>query len=301
MSEYERLLPPLATLVIFEAAYRHGNFSRAAEELFQSQATVSRRVRELETDLGVLLFERHRHNVTPTAYADELSASVRLSLSELSSTAERIRRRAVETESLTILTSLSLASAVVTPILSSFQDRYPGLNIRVLSSCEPIESTREQFDLALQYGPPESDRFNVNFLAEEAVFPVCSPLFANGLPNNVRASELALMPLLHVEYEDSSWATWVDFFQSTNVDYAPVDPAMVFSSYRMCLDVAERGGGVALGWERSVAPRIEAGHLVRIPGLSMPNAALINTYSAKGAVRNDYASEFEQLLQEAMI
>ena len=48
MTELARRLPPLATLVAFEAAYRHGSFTRAAEELALSQASISRRVRELE-------------------------------------------------------------------------------------------------------------------------------------------------------------------------------------------------------------------------------------------------------------
>ena len=53
---------PLTALRSFEAAGRHLSFSRAAEELFVSQAAISRQIRELEALVGRLLFERlHRH------------------------------------------------------------------------------------------------------------------------------------------------------------------------------------------------------------------------------------------------
>lgn len=300
MADFDRLLPPLATLVAFEAAFRHRNFTRAAEELYQSQATVSRRVRELEADLGVCLFERHRYDLTPSPEAEMLAASVRLSLSELSSTADRIRRQASGTDSLTVLTSLSLASAAVAPILGGFQQKHPDLNIRVLSSCEPIESTQEQFDIALQYGACNSERFEVEFIAEEAVFPVCSPSFAAGLPTPATAADLACLPLLHVDYDDPSWATWNDFLEAAVATPPSHDRAMVFSSYQLCLDVAERGDGVALGWERSVKPRIEAGTLVRIPGITLSHAGRINAYWIDHAKTSKYAPEFIALLRDAL-
>ena len=264
MADFERSLTPLATLVAFEAAYRHQNFSRAAAELFQSPTTVSRRVRELEDDLGLSLFTRHRHDVAPTADADELVGAVRLSLNELASTADRLRRRAAEQASLTILASLSLTSAMIVPALEQLQRKHPDLNVRVVSACEPIETTRQPFDVAIQYGTGESARFDVEFIADEAVFPVCSPTFAERFSNPLTADDLATLPLLHVDYDDPSWITWERFLQTIGVDSRSGQRAQVFNSYATCLDVAERGEGVALGWEHSVTPRLQTGALVRI-------------------------------------
>ncbi len=299
MTNFDRLLPPLATLVAFEAAYRHRSFTRAAEEIYTSQATVSRRVRELEVDLGISLFDRHRYDVTPTAAAETLVASVRLSLSELSSTANHLRRRGSENDSLTILASLALTSTMVAPVVSELQRKHPKLNVRVLSWCEPIESTREDFDVAVQYGPSESSRYNVEFIAEEAVFPVCSPSFAARLPLRVTPDDLARLPLLHVEYDDPSWTTWPDFLATAGAQDAECTGALVFSSYQVCLDLAERGEGVALGWERSVSSRIEAGTLVRVPGIVIPDAGMINAYLPNHPAAHRHALEFLTLLKGA--
>jgi LysR family glycine cleavage system transcriptional activator len=51
-------LPPLNTLRAFEAAARHMSFTKAADELFVTQAAVSHQIKTLEDALGVKLFKR---------------------------------------------------------------------------------------------------------------------------------------------------------------------------------------------------------------------------------------------------
>jgi len=55
---------PLTALRSFEVAGRLLSFSKAAEELFVSQAAISRQIRELEAFTGYPLFERH-HRASP--------------------------------------------------------------------------------------------------------------------------------------------------------------------------------------------------------------------------------------------
>ena len=299
MTELDRSLPPLATLVPFEAAFRHRNFTRAAEELYLSQASVSRRIRELEADLGISLFERHRYDVTPSPEAELLAASVRLSLGELRATCTQLRQQASGRDSLTILSDPSLASVVVGPLLGDFQRKYPDLKIRVLSSCESIETTGEEFDIALQYGPTELMSFTVEPIAREAVFPVCSPTLAARLPSPATPADIVGLPLLHVEYDDPSWATWEHVLEPLDADQPDRNRNLVFSSYQVSLDLAEQGDGVALGWEHSVRRRLDAGTLVRISGVTV-GEALINAYVPNQSATNPYAPEFLALLKGAV-
>ncbi|MEM7652622.1 MAG: LysR family transcriptional regulator, partial [Pseudomonadota bacterium] len=51
-------LPPFSALIAFDAAARHGTFTKAAQEQNVSQPAISRRVAMLERDLGCSLFDR---------------------------------------------------------------------------------------------------------------------------------------------------------------------------------------------------------------------------------------------------
>jgi LysR family transcriptional regulator, glycine cleavage system transcriptional activator len=59
-------LPPLETLRVFEVACRHGSYSEAARELHVTHSAVSQRIRQLEEDLGLTLFERQGNRMVPT-------------------------------------------------------------------------------------------------------------------------------------------------------------------------------------------------------------------------------------------
>src|SRR5210317_663003 len=67
----------LRQLQVFEAIVRLGSFTRAAEELFLTQPTVSMQVRKLTDALGLPLFEHVGRNVRPTEAGLELYEACR--------------------------------------------------------------------------------------------------------------------------------------------------------------------------------------------------------------------------------
>ena len=67
-----RTLPPTNSLVVFEAAARYTNFTRAAEELSVTQSAVSRQVQLLEDFLGTTLFQRHARGLQLTREGERL-------------------------------------------------------------------------------------------------------------------------------------------------------------------------------------------------------------------------------------
>ena len=59
-------LPNLNALRMFDAAARHLNFGRAADELHLTQGAVAQQVRRLEAELGQKLFHRHARGLALT-------------------------------------------------------------------------------------------------------------------------------------------------------------------------------------------------------------------------------------------
>ena len=74
---------PLGALRVFEAAARHGSFSRAADELCVTQSAVSHQVRSLEAWLGASLFERQGNRATLLPHGAELAVALGRSFDRL--------------------------------------------------------------------------------------------------------------------------------------------------------------------------------------------------------------------------
>ena len=297
MSNRYRQLPPLGTLVAFEAALRLRSFSRAADEIALSQASVSRQVRQLEENLGLRLFVRQRHDVQPTPAGERLAESVVPALRELTSTAQELRAIGSGRRRFTVFSDISIASGMITPMIADFQRRHPQVQLRVLSSYEPIQQVEEAFDLGFQVGRIAESLFDIEAIADDAVFPVCAPDFLRRLPPSPGPEEVAKQPLLHLEELGYDWPNWRRFLAFFRMKEPRPAEDLVFSSYQVILDLAERGEGIALGWARSVGDRIDAGRLVRIPGMTMPIAQSIFAYRPRLAEPNPLVDEFIALLR----
>lgn len=300
MTELFRRLPPMSSLVAFEAAYRHQSFTRAANELALSQASISRRVRELEEFLGCKLFERKRYDVVATADGDSFALSVCASLNEIAKTTDRLRVPADGKEQITLFTDISLAHALVAPMIGQIQKTYPNYRIRVIASSEAIDTVHESFDFGLQYGQWGADKFIISPIGDEVLFPVCSPEFATRLLNPVTPLELAKQPLVQFSEAGRTWPDWRSFLGYFDVETTNTVEELTFSSYQICLDVAEQGSGVALGWGRTVQSRLDAGTLIRIPALAIKMPDAINLYQSKHVVLDPIITEVADLLRESL-
>ena len=75
---------------------------------------------------------------------------------------------------------------------------------------------------------------------------------------------------------------------------------LTFSSYQICLEVAEKGGGIALAWGNTVKSRIDAGCLVRISEMSMPLPDAINLYQPRNSSLKPSAAYFVEVLRKRL-
>ena len=83
-------LPPLSALRTFEAAARHLSFTRAAAELYVTQAAVSHQIRALEEHLGAPLFRRLNRRLMLTDQGQLLLPAVREAFDRLPAGVRRV-------------------------------------------------------------------------------------------------------------------------------------------------------------------------------------------------------------------
>ena len=137
MNRLGKSLPPLASLLPFEAAARLESFTKAAEELHLTQAAVSRQIRALEDDLCTRLFERRNRAVHLTDAGREIARVIGGALEGIAAHAGQLRG-INRTGEVVFFSQLCEAFYWVMPRLSEFHQRHPEIEVRVAASTRPL-------------------------------------------------------------------------------------------------------------------------------------------------------------------
>jgi DNA-binding transcriptional LysR family regulator len=129
MPEYLIRHATLRQLQIFEASVRLGSFSRAAEELFVTQPTVSMQIKKLADALGLPLFEQIGRNVRPTDVGRELYESCRRIFENLANLEMKISEHKGMKRGRLRLGVVTTAKYFVPEVLGEFCRLYPGIDV----------------------------------------------------------------------------------------------------------------------------------------------------------------------------
>jgi len=255
-------LPPFAALRAFEAAARHLSFKRAAEELNLTPSAVSHQIKALEDDLGVRLFFRSGRGLQLAKPAAELYPAVRDAFASLSAATAAVRRH--ETRgTLTVSLLASFAGRWLIPRLYDFQQRFPGLDLRLSSSVHLVDFCTEDVDAAIRYGRGDWPGLRIVELIPEEHYPVCSP----GTRRLLRTPEdLVRMTLLHNRQYPDAWRMWLT---AAGVDGIDPNAGSTFDDGELVRAAAASGLGVGLGTRPAVDMDLASGKLVAPFDLSL--------------------------------
>lgn len=141
----------------FLAVARTGGIRSAAASLGADQATVARRVRDLEAGMKATLFRRHRGGYDLTRTGERLVAHAE----EMEMAATALVGLATDTEktvagSVHITTTDVLAESFLLPVLRDIRDRYPKIRLNVSTSTTVMDVLREEgIDIAIRSSRPE--------------------------------------------------------------------------------------------------------------------------------------------------
>jgi putative choline sulfate-utilization transcription factor len=268
MSRQDRL-PPMQALSMFESAARLASFTAAARELGSTQPAVSQRVVQLEENLGAALFERGHRGVTLTADGALLFEAVRRSLDTIRVATNDIRDRhaAPAQRSLRLVTDFGFATYWLMPRLSQFKALMPGVDVKIITSQDVMAASQDPADIVISFGHVTDDaagRGTVK-LFPERVTPVCSPAFLARHGNLSKPSDLAELPLLHLEpTHPERWLSWHGWFSAHGLAAPPAHRGITFNSYGFVAHAAIMGQGVALGWAPLVDELVASGQLVEL-------------------------------------
>jgi DNA-binding transcriptional LysR family regulator len=140
----------------FLAALDRGSLMAAARALATTQPTVGRHIAELETQLGVLLFERTGRGLVPTEHAQRLAGAARA----MAGAADQLARQASGAQqevrgSVRISASQPVTCVLLPPVLLQMRQALPDIQIELVSSNAVSNLLQREADIALRMVRPD--------------------------------------------------------------------------------------------------------------------------------------------------
>lgn len=257
MESYRKSLPPLDTLVFFEAAMRHLNFTEAADELYVTQAAVSKRIRQLESWLGVDLFERTGRKLVPTEAGAYLAEKTGMTLDYLDWALRTVKvpaRPVVRIASVT-----ALATFWLQPKLREFALSDDACPFNLVTADELGDLLRPEHDLVVLHGEDRLPGWNAELLFPEDIVPVGTSRIVK-LAEEVSPGEAPT--LLNFARMAPNWTDWPVWIQRTGWSEFSKWPVLECASYNQTIGRALKGEGLALGALPLLRDEISSGSLV---------------------------------------
>ena len=250
-------LPPLNALRAFEASARQLSFTRAAEELFVTQAAISHQIKSLEEHLGIKLFMRKNRALLLTEEGQSYFLDIKDVFNLLHDATERLLARGAK-GAITVSLQPSFAIQWLVPRLKAFNLLHPEIDVRIKAVDQADHSLTEDVDVAIYYGRGRWPDVHADKLHTEYLIPVCSPLLMSGKKPLNTMNDLTNHMLLH----DTSRRDWKRWFKEANIKAVNVNHGPIFSHSAMVVQAAVHGQGVALTQSILAKPEIDSGRLI---------------------------------------
>lgn len=253
--ETRTTLPSLSALRAFEAAAREGSFQAAAEALRLTPSAVSHQIRSLELDFGQPLFQRHHRRVELTDAGRLLQSYVSRGFDELRRGAAALRqdRRAA-------VLRVSAAGAFATTFLAhrvaDFEQRYPGLELRLELSQSLVDFDVEPIDVGIRLGFTAPPNLFSELILPITAGPVCTPAIGAQL---ARIEDFAQVTRICIAQDPRGWRAW---FRAAGLADAPEGREVWFDNLMTALQAAVDGVGVVQAPLPLVAHHLQSGRLV---------------------------------------
>lgn len=245
---------PLNALRMFDAAARHLNLTRAADELCVTQAAVSQHIRNLEERLGKPLFRRLPRGLALTDEGHALWPAVAESFARIEHSLQQVAEPRPR-EVLTVGVVGTFAIGWLIPRLGQFQQQHTYIDLRLLTHNNRVDLAGEGLDAAVRFGDGAWQGTRAELLLRAPLTPMCTPALAQRLR---QPADLAGQTLLR-SYRLQEWESWF----ATLDQSAPLARGAMFDSSLTLAEAAAQGAGVALLPARMFQHLLQQGRLVR--------------------------------------
>jgi len=269
-------------LEFFVLLARHGSLSAAARALDLTPPAATKRLAQLEERLGVRLVNRttRTSSLTPEGetylhYATRILADLHEMEEAVSST------RAVPRGLLRVNASLGFGRTTIAPLVSTFAQRYPQVEVQLDVTDRPVDLVADGIDLAIRFGDLPDQRLVARRIMSNRRLLCASPRYLerHGMPASL--ADLASHRCIVHRQNDEAHGVWRLEHEGRAVS-VKVQGALSSNDGDIVLGWALDGHGILVRSEWDLAKYVDSGRLrIVLPGYVQPEADLFVVYPSK--------------------
>jgi DNA-binding transcriptional LysR family regulator len=192
----------IRTLRAFVEVVRQGGFSQAAKVVFATQSTVSKAVKQLEDEIGVLLLDRVGHRSTLTAAGELVYRRALRILAERDDLMSELDEvRGLKRGLLRLGLPTMLSSTLFAPLLAIYRKRYPGVEIRLIENgIDRLEEILSAGDIDLAVSTlPVSNAFEWQSVSRDPLMVLIPSRKIPARKKSIDLADLKQMPFILFE------------------------------------------------------------------------------------------------------
>lgn len=249
-------LPPLDCVAAFVEAARHLSFKEAGARLGLTTSGISRRIAQLEADLGTALFRRLNRRIELTAAGRAYREQTAPAIEAIHAASARLRRRQ-SGRRLRLRSLQSFAAIWLLPRLPRFHALHPDIEVEIATSGSHEEPPPGEGEMAIRFGTGPWPGLAGDRLLELTAFPVAAPSLLRERPL-AQPKDLARHTLLHARHVPEMWPDWL---KGAGVpDLGPAGNRR-YDNTQLLYQAAINGLGVAMGIGALIEPALAGGRL----------------------------------------
>ncbi|ORE96913.1 LysR family transcriptional regulator [Aurantimonas sp. 22II-16-19i] len=267
------MIDRLASMSVFVKVADKGSFAAAAAELDMSAQMVGKHVAALEARLGARLIARTTRRQSLTELGRAYRDQCRVVLAEAEAADALAEDVAAEPRGrLRINASVTFGSAFLAPLVLSYAERHPKVDVDLVLGDRRVDLIEEGFDAVVRIGELADSSLIARPLGPYRLVLAAAPAYLaqNGRPSHPRdlAGHECLVFLGSSETRSHTWR----FRQEGEAEDVRVAGRLRMNDTRAMLHAAEAGAGIVMGPEMLIAPLVAAGRLERLlPGWDAPS------------------------------
>jgi len=248
----------------FLEVVRSGSFAAAARKMDMDPSVISRSIKNLETDLGVRLFQRTTRSLSLTEAGEQFRSRIEGLVFEI----ENIKNDFAEQNSLPkgrlcITASVAFGQMCITPHIDHFRKQYPDIDLELKFTDRNVDLVAENVDLAIRLAPSlDIDVITSKLMSTR--YRVCaSPEYLQGSPNILEPHDIQKHRPVCFEIP-AFQKRWIFKKDTKDLIEVPVNPGLVVSSALAIRELTLRGMGPSLLADWLIMDDLEQGTLVDV-------------------------------------